>query len=239
MAQVTEKLTIAEAADLIECEGLGYAVQSHTSYTSIADTKLRSMWKRCAKLLDEIEAYVEEHAGEDDVSFSSDKLTLAEVDDLFEVEGMHDAIQSHTSHTSIADTKLAGMWKRAAKLMDEIEVYVEQDEVEPPPTTETVELGRERLLLDGLPKLITDAPLDKYDIHELVTEHGGRIRGITGAGFGGDMFEISFQGTFDRVWFAKLMESLTNLAAWHIYQSVVCADGTRFEFPTRPNPEDD
>jgi len=248
MAQVEEKLTVADVSDLFETEGLGYAIQSHTSFADIADAKLRSMWKRCAKLLNDIEAYVEENTEEDDqdapesgfIELSADNMTVSEVAILFEVEGMHYVIQSHTSYKSVADPKLASMWKRATKLMNDIEAYVEQEEEpEPQLTSETVELGREHLLLDEAPKSIADAPKDgKYDEHLLVMKHGGQVRGYVGGRFG-DMFELAFEGTFGRAELTSFMDTLTELSAWHMYQSVVCEDGTRFAFPQRENPEAD
>jgi hypothetical protein len=60
-----QKHSVSEIAGIIENEGLGYAIQSYISASSIKDEDLADMWARATELLNEIEAYVEDNA--DDV----------------------------------------------------------------------------------------------------------------------------------------------------------------------------
>lgn len=53
------KYTIDEVADIIEEEGIGYAIQKYLSAKNIADPKLADMWRRARILLAEIERYVD------------------------------------------------------------------------------------------------------------------------------------------------------------------------------------
>ena len=57
-----EKHTIEEVRDIIETEGLGYAVQDYMSAESIADETLAHYWKKASEYLNKITDYVEENA---------------------------------------------------------------------------------------------------------------------------------------------------------------------------------
>lgn len=65
-----EKLSIRDIRDIIEMDGLGYAIQDYLSHTEIADDKLAKMWKRCNLLLNEIEEYVLDESVVSDDDFS-------------------------------------------------------------------------------------------------------------------------------------------------------------------------
>jgi len=52
------KMSIEDVKLVIENEGLGYAIQNYMSYNEIEDKKLASMWKKAAKILNNIEDYV-------------------------------------------------------------------------------------------------------------------------------------------------------------------------------------
>lgn len=53
------------------------------------------------------------------------KVSVNEVADILEVEGLGDAITSYLSHDSIENTDLAAKWKKAKALLEEIEDFVE------------------------------------------------------------------------------------------------------------------
>jgi len=65
-----QKHSVSEIAGIIENEGLGYAIQSYISPSSIKDEDLADMWERARELLNEIQEYVEDNA--DDVDDASD-----------------------------------------------------------------------------------------------------------------------------------------------------------------------
>lgn len=52
------KLTVREIRDIVESEGLGYAIKEYLHTTEIADDKLAKMWKKCADLMNQIEEYI-------------------------------------------------------------------------------------------------------------------------------------------------------------------------------------
>lgn len=56
---MSRKKSVDQVAEIIETEGLGYAIQHYLSPENIADKKLADMWQRAAALLKEIERYVE------------------------------------------------------------------------------------------------------------------------------------------------------------------------------------
>lgn len=64
MALRKKKLTVAQVGEVIESEGLGYAIQSYLSADRIADHDLADMWERAANLLNEIEQYIEDNVDE-------------------------------------------------------------------------------------------------------------------------------------------------------------------------------
>lgn len=53
------KYTIKEVGEIIDNEGLGYAIQNYMRGSSIKDPVLAKMWDDCADLLDKITKYVE------------------------------------------------------------------------------------------------------------------------------------------------------------------------------------
>lgn len=48
-----------QVAEIVECEGLGYAIQSFLDSKEIKDKFLADKWAEAKKLLDEIEVYLE------------------------------------------------------------------------------------------------------------------------------------------------------------------------------------
>lgn len=50
----SKKKTTMEVVDVVECEGLGYAVQDYMSADSIEDPGLAAAWQRAKDALDEI-----------------------------------------------------------------------------------------------------------------------------------------------------------------------------------------
>jgi hypothetical protein len=54
-----KKLTTDQVAEIVDFEGLGYAIQSYLGADRIEDEKLAHMWKEAAELLDRIEAHLE------------------------------------------------------------------------------------------------------------------------------------------------------------------------------------
>jgi len=56
-----KKLTLQQVFDVVETEGLGYAVQYHTGYESIADKDLAKYWKQAKEALDNIQSMLDEY----------------------------------------------------------------------------------------------------------------------------------------------------------------------------------
>lgn len=52
----TKKLTLKEVGDIVECEGLGYAIQHYMGHEEISNPKLRELWRRCKEDMNAIEA---------------------------------------------------------------------------------------------------------------------------------------------------------------------------------------
>lgn len=50
-----KKFTVLGVAQIIENEGLGYAIQHYMRGKDIADPKLAAMWDECRDLMDEID----------------------------------------------------------------------------------------------------------------------------------------------------------------------------------------
>ncbi len=59
------KLTISAINDIVESEGLGYAIQDYLNADRIADPDLSEMWAKAAEQLNEITAYLEDNIFED------------------------------------------------------------------------------------------------------------------------------------------------------------------------------
>ena len=55
MNMKNEQLSNLEIYYIVECEGLGYAIQHYMSSDRIADEYLAKKWKQCGELLNEIE----------------------------------------------------------------------------------------------------------------------------------------------------------------------------------------
>jgi hypothetical protein len=60
------KYSISRIADIIETEGLSYAITEYLSPTNIRDEELATMWEEARDLLIRIEEYVDNHNGTDD-----------------------------------------------------------------------------------------------------------------------------------------------------------------------------
>ena len=60
-----EKYSIQTVIDIINSEGLGYAVKDYMSGENIADEKLAKLWDIATNALREIELYIEKQIGED------------------------------------------------------------------------------------------------------------------------------------------------------------------------------
>ena len=54
------RLSIREVADIVEEEGLGYAIMDYLSVARIADEKLTAMWYDAGVLLAAIDKYIHE-----------------------------------------------------------------------------------------------------------------------------------------------------------------------------------
>jgi hypothetical protein len=62
---MSKKYTVEEVAEIVQSEGLGYAVQNFLSASRIEDPELADKWRRARQLLDEIEDYLREAVGDD------------------------------------------------------------------------------------------------------------------------------------------------------------------------------
>jgi hypothetical protein len=60
----SRKHTNEELRDIIDSEGLGYAIQFHTSADSIEDEEVAALWKTAKEAMDEIEALLPESSEE-------------------------------------------------------------------------------------------------------------------------------------------------------------------------------
>lgn len=56
---MSRKYTLEEVADIVQIEGLGYAIQHYMSGESIEDPELAQLWGKCAELMYEIERKLE------------------------------------------------------------------------------------------------------------------------------------------------------------------------------------
>jgi hypothetical protein len=63
---MSDKNTINDVANIVDSEGLGYAIQSYLSAENIEDEELRTMWEDAATLLNNIEAYLEDNRTDED-----------------------------------------------------------------------------------------------------------------------------------------------------------------------------
>jgi hypothetical protein len=56
------KYTVEQVAEIIESEGLGYAIQEYTPANRIEDPILAGLWAQAQDALDAVEKYVGDHA---------------------------------------------------------------------------------------------------------------------------------------------------------------------------------
>jgi hypothetical protein len=59
------KKTIQDVVDIINTEGLGYAVQDYLNFDNIEDKELLKLWMVAQETLDAIEKYIESRMPED------------------------------------------------------------------------------------------------------------------------------------------------------------------------------
>ena len=59
-------LTVNDARDIIDIEGVGYGVQYHTQYTQFADEKLRELWKNATDALNTLVKFIDDNATDED-----------------------------------------------------------------------------------------------------------------------------------------------------------------------------
>ncbi len=64
------KYKVAEIYDIVEQEGLGYAVHRHVTADRISDPVLSTLWEDATALLEQIEQYLEDNHNE---PFESDE----------------------------------------------------------------------------------------------------------------------------------------------------------------------
>lgn len=68
--EIEPELTVEQVEDngyafsIIENEGIGYAVTSHSSHDSFKDPETRRLWKRAGDALDELQSYLEDFSEE-------------------------------------------------------------------------------------------------------------------------------------------------------------------------------
>ncbi len=60
-----KKLTISQINDIVETEGLGYAIEDYLASNRIADADLADMWAKASELLKEIQSYIEDNIFDD------------------------------------------------------------------------------------------------------------------------------------------------------------------------------
>lgn len=72
--QGVSKLTIDQVASIVDSEGLGYAVQCHTSADRIADPQLAKLWREAKVALTALNNFLEQHAAAEEEATPS-KLT--------------------------------------------------------------------------------------------------------------------------------------------------------------------
>ena len=61
-----EKYTIEQVRDIVESEGLGYAVEDYLDSRNIADPKLRDAWNRAETALRQIREMIDDGTPDDD-----------------------------------------------------------------------------------------------------------------------------------------------------------------------------
>lgn len=56
---MSEKKSLEEVAQIVQCEGLGYAVQHYMSGDEIENKTLREFWEEASRLLNQIDTILE------------------------------------------------------------------------------------------------------------------------------------------------------------------------------------
>lgn len=56
-----KKYTLQDVADIVQSEGLGYAIHSYLSHDRIEDEELAKLWRDCSDLMDKIKAKLENY----------------------------------------------------------------------------------------------------------------------------------------------------------------------------------
>ncbi|MEI2465168.1 hypothetical protein [Niallia taxi] len=56
---MAKKYSIQDVADIVDSEGLGYAITGYLSSANIEDDNLRELWIKAAEVLDKIEKTLE------------------------------------------------------------------------------------------------------------------------------------------------------------------------------------
>lgn len=54
-----KKYSLEELAQVVESEGLGYAIQHYLDAERIEDPEMAALWKQCAELMDQIDKKLE------------------------------------------------------------------------------------------------------------------------------------------------------------------------------------
>jgi hypothetical protein len=66
------KYSVNQIAEIIEVEGLEYAITNYCSPSSIRDEELATLWEEARDLLIRIQEYVDNHNGSDDYEDEED-----------------------------------------------------------------------------------------------------------------------------------------------------------------------
>jgi len=61
-----KKYSCSEIKNVLQNEGLAYAVTCYMASDQIADPKLAKLWDECANKIDELNSYIEKHSEEED-----------------------------------------------------------------------------------------------------------------------------------------------------------------------------
>lgn len=163
------------------------------------------------------------------------KMTIEEVRDKVESEGLGYAIAEYMKGDSIADPKLADLWDEAARAIAAVDAYIEEhaedvEEESAPDPSEVVKVD-ESILCDTTPEIFADVTkTEKYGLKQIDAKAGGTLRlNPEGGRFAMDP-ELYFRGEFDLAELEELMAKVGPHVAAHVPQSVAPErkDGSRF-----------
>ncbi|ATF13531.1 hypothetical protein A616_16575 [Brevibacillus brevis X23] len=56
-----KKYSIKQVAEIVDSEGLGYAIQSYLNHENVEDEELAAMWKECGELMARIYSKLEDY----------------------------------------------------------------------------------------------------------------------------------------------------------------------------------